>query len=226
MQIIAHRGQSGLFPENTLVAFRAAADLGVDMVECDVHVSRDGELVVIHDPTLTRTGRAPLKVSDLTVEELAQCDVGGGAGVPTLSALLEDIHIPVAVEIKTARAVRGLVQLLTARPDLINRVVPISFFHAAIKMLVDQVPGLEGGVLLVGAPIHLAALAHDAHVRLLSLHHQMVDRELVEAMHEQKITVSVWTPNTPEEIETMIQAGVDAIASDRPDLVLKAVGRS
>lgn len=225
MQVIAHRGQSGLFPENTLAAFHAAANLGVDMVECDVHVSRDGALVVIHDPTLIRDGGLPLQVINLTAEELAQCDVGGGAGVPTLSALLEEIQLPVAVEIKIVHAVHGLVQLLRDRPDLINRVVPISFFHAAIKTLVDQVPGLEGGVLLAGAPVHLASLAYDAHVRLLSLHHQMVNRQLVDAMHEQQLTVSVWTPNTPEEIETMIQASVDAIASDRPDLVLKAVGR-
>lgn len=223
MWIIAHRGGGELFPENTLTAFQQSEQLGVDMVECDVHVSRDGQLMVIHDSTLTRTGGTSIQVNELSAQELGQIDVGDGQGVPTLIALLDAIQIPVVVEIKTVDVVPGIFALLTERPDLISRLIPISFYHAAVQSLVDHTPGLQGGVLLAGIPINLARVAQDAHVRLLSLEHQMVNRALVEAMHDENLLVSVWTPNTPDEIHAMIEAGVDGIASDRPDWVINAV---
>lgn len=226
MWIIAHRGGGELFPENTLKAFKESQALGVDMVECDVHVSRDGELMVIHDPTLERTGGKPLKVSDLTAEELDHMDVGDGEGVPTLSQLLEMISIPVVVEIKTPAVVEGLLRLLANQPELAERIVPISFYHRAIQTLVDRIPGLEGGVLLAGVPVNLADVARAAHVRLLSLHYELVTKELVDAMHQENLLVSVWTPNTHEAIDSMVGAGVDGIASDRPDWVIKAVKRA
>ncbi len=222
MWVIAHRGGGDLYPENTLTAFRQSEALGVDMVECDVHVSRDGELMVIHDPTLSRTGGQDIRVSDLTADELSRIDVGRGEGVPTLSALLEAIRIPVVVEIKTPQAVTGLLGLLGRNPSLTSRVIPISFYHRAIQELVDRVPGLEGGVLLAGVPVDLAQVARQAHVRMLSLHYEMVDRQLVEDMHREECLVTVWTPNTREDIQSMLSAGVDGIASDRPDWALEA----
>ncbi|NMP23159.1 glycerophosphodiester phosphodiesterase [Sulfobacillus harzensis] len=223
MWIIAHRGGGELFPENTLKAFKESQALGVDMVECDVHVSGDGELMVIHDATLERTGGKPLKVGDLTAEELSRMDVGDGEGVPTLSQLLEVIDIPVVVEIKTPAVIEGLLRLLSARPELTQRIVPISFYHRAIQTLVDRIPGIEGGVLLAGVPVNLAEVARAAHVRLLSLHYPLVTKDLVDAMHRENVLVSVWTPNTKDDIRSMVDAGVDGIASDRPDWVIDAV---
>lgn len=226
MWVIAHRGGGALFPENTLQAFRQSEALGVDLVECDVHVSRDGELMVIHDPTLTRTGGQPAKVSDLTAQELSEINVGDGAGVPTLQTLLDLVSIPVVVEIKAQAAVSALASLFLRRPELIARVVPISFYHQAIRVLVDQFPGITGGVLLAGIPIHLADMARDAHAAILSLEYETINRDLVDAMHRENLKVTVWTPNTRHDIEDMVHAGVDGIASDRPDWVLEAVGRS
>lgn len=223
MWTIAHRGGGDLFPENTLTAFEQAAALGVDMVECDIHLSRDGELMVIHDPTLQRTGGQPIPVSDLTLAELSRIDVGDGNGVPTLTQILDRIDIPVVTEIKSIACISALRQLLETRPDLIPRIIPISFYHIAVKSLVDQVPGLRGGVLLAGVPVNLAQVAFDAHVQLLSLYHALVTPELVQALHAKNLLVSVWTPNSEEDIAKMVAAHVDGIASDRPDRVLKAV---
>ncbi len=223
MWVIAHRGGGELFPENTMRAFQESESLGVDMVECDVHVSRDGEIMVIHDPTLSRTGGTPLFVKDLTADELASIDVGEGQGVPTLASLLDAVKIPLVVEIKAVEVVQALVRLLQGRPELSKRIVPISFYHAAVKLLADRFPDLEAGVLLAGVPIRLHAIARDAHVRHLSLAYEMVDKGLVDAMHRENLLVSVWTPNTPKDIAAMVAAGVDGIASDRPDLVLQAV---
>ena len=223
MWVIAHRGGGDLFPENTLTAFHQAESLGVDMVECDVHVSRDGQLMVIHDPSLERTAGNPLKVSDLTAEEMRSIDVGDGRGVPTLAELLESIALPAVVELKTEAVVRGLAALLDQNPQWVGRVVPISFYHQAVKTLVDRIPGLQGGVLMAGVPVNLAEVAKAAHVQILSLHFELVSKPLVDAMHQEGLLVTVWTPNTRDDIQAMLDAGVDGIASDRPDWVLQAV---
>src|SRR5689334_12883384 len=114
---IAHRGGSALRPENTLLAFDHAASLGVDGFECDVQLSRDGEAVVIHDPTVDRTTDGTGAVKDLTADELARLDAGArfGAdrqwpyrgrdtGVPTLLSILKRYpDVPLVVEIKSDR---------------------------------------------------------------------------------------------------------------------------
>jgi glycerophosphoryl diester phosphodiesterase len=225
MWVIAHRGGGALFPENTLTAFTQSEALGVDMVECDVHLSRDGELMVIHDATLSRTGNTPVRISELTAQEAAAIDVGGGEGVPMLTTLLDCIAIPVVIEIKTETAVYALASLLQRRPELIARVVPISFYHRAVLALADQFADLQVGVLLAGVPVHLGQVARDAHARIVSLEYEMVNADLVEALHAENLLVTVWTPNTREEIHNLVAAGVDGIASDRPDWVLEAVGR-
>ncbi|MCY0880039.1 MAG: glycerophosphodiester phosphodiesterase [Firmicutes bacterium] len=225
MWVIAHRGGGDLFPENTLEAFRAAESLGVDMVEADVQLSRDGELVVIHDPTLLRTGGQPAPVEALTAEELAQVDVGHGYGVPRLTDVLDAIRVPVVVELKTPKAGQALLELFSAHPHYVARVIPISFDHRVVRLLKERLPTLEAGILLVGVPVDLPAVARAAGVRLVSLHYAWVDPPLVEALHREDIMISVWTPNTPEAIAPLVHMAVDAIASDRPDLVLRAIGR-
>jgi glycerophosphoryl diester phosphodiesterase len=225
MWVIAHRGGGELFTENTLSAFRQSELLGVDMVECDIHASQDGQLMVIHDATLERTGGNPLRVDQLTAAALQKIDVGDGHGVPTLPELLETIAIPLVVEIKTPAVMESLVALLRNNPGYLERIVPISFIHDTIKSLRDQFPAIEAGVLLVGRPVDMKSIADAAHVRLLSLYYELVDERLVSEMHRDGILVSVWTPNTREAIEASVSIGVDGIASDRPDWVLEAVGR-
>ncbi len=226
MWVIAHRGGGELFPENTLEAFRQSELLGVDLVECDIHASQDGQLMVIHDATLQRTGGSPVRVDQLTASALQQIDVGGGQGVPTLPDLLESITIPVVVEIKTPAVVEGLAALLRKNPGYLERVVPISFIHDTVRVLREAFPRLEAGVLLVGRPVDMKGMADAAHVRLVSLFDELVDQTLVDEMHRHDIRVSVWTPNTKDAIRAAVDMGVDGVASDRPDWVLEAVGRT
>lgn len=226
MWVIAHRGGGELFAENTLTAFIQSEALGVDLVECDIHLSHDGQLMVVHDETLERTGGQVVSVAQLTAKELKRIDVGDGRGVPTLPELLEAIHIPVVVELKTPAVVSGLVSLLQANPPLVDRIAPISFFHDAVKTLADRFPALQTGVLLVGVPVDLPHMANAANSRMLALHHQLVNRALIDDMHRHNIMVTVWTANSDHDIQRAIEHGVDGITSDRPDRVLQALGRS
>ncbi|MCY0898062.1 MAG: glycerophosphodiester phosphodiesterase [Firmicutes bacterium] len=226
MWIIAHRGGSELHPENTLEAFRAAELMGVDMVEADVQVSRDGELVVIHDATLSRVSGQPVPVQSLTADELSRVDVGQGHGVPKLRDVLDHLRIPVVTELKSPTAGDALLKLFDAHPHYISRVIPISFDHRLVRTLKDRLPTLEAGVLLVGVPVNLPDVARAAKVRMVALYYEWVDRALVDALHQEEIMLSVWTPNSAAAVEKLRDLSVDAIASDRPDLVLRAIGRN
>ncbi|MCL6518130.1 glycerophosphodiester phosphodiesterase family protein [Alicyclobacillus sp.] len=225
MWVVAHRGGAELYPENSMTAFTKLAEMGVDLVECDVHLSRDGELVVIHDDNLVRTAGLDKPVNELTLAELRQIDIGDGQGVPSLADVIDAISIPVAVELKTPQTVEALARLLAGRPALIERIVPLSFFHDILLHLIQSFPGLQCGALLAGYPVDPVAVARSAGCTMLSLHFEGVTKTYVDRCHQGGILVSVWTPNREEDIRRMVEAGVDAIGSDRPDLVLKLVGR-
>ncbi len=219
MWLIAHRGFSGRHPENTLRAFRAAEELGVDMVECDVHRSLDGHLVVIHDATLDRTTSGHGPVRSRTLAEIQALDAGDGERVPTLEELLEAVSLPVVVEVKTPEALPGLLRLYAERPTLRERLWPISFGHKLIQALTTEVPGLMAGVLYAGAPVEPWPLAEAAGARILLPALETVSRDEVEAAHAHGLYISIWTADTPEEFAFCNEIGVDGIATNRPDLL-------
>lgn len=219
--VVAHRGGAELFPENSLTAFSKLAELGVDLVECDVHLSKDGQLVVIHDDNLMRTAGVDKAVAEMTVDELRQVDVGDGYGVPTLAEVLQTIPVPAAIELKTPATVAALERLLTERPSLVERVAALSFFHDILRYLRGHFPKLVCGALLAGYPVDPVHVAKSAGCELLVLHFEGVTAEYVKRCHAGDVQVTVWTPNRPEDIRRMIDAGVDGIGSDRPDLVIQ-----
>ena len=219
MWLIAHRGFSGRHPENTLRAFRAAEELGVDMVECDVHRSLDGHLVVIHDTTLDRTTSGHGPVRSRTLAEIQALDAGDGERVPTLEELLEAVSLPVVVEVKTPEALPGLLRLYAERPTLRERLWPISFGHKLIQALTTEVPGLMAGVLYAGAPVEPWLLAEAAGARILLPAIETVSRDEVEAAHAHGLYISIWTADKPEEFAFCNEIGVDGIATNRPDLL-------
>lgn len=225
MWLIAHRGFSGRHPENTLRAFRAAEELGVDMVECDVHRSLDGQLVVIHDATLDRTTNGTGPVRARTLAEIQALDAGDGERVPTLEELLAAVSLPVVVEVKTPEALPGLLALYRRRPELIERLWPISFGHALIRALTAELPDLTAGVLYAGAPIEPWLLAEKAGAKILLPALETVSREEVEAAHSHGLYLSIWTADTPEEFAFCREIGIDGIATNRPDLLMAAVLR-
>ena len=220
MWLIAHRGFSGRHPENTLRAFRAAEELGVDMVECDVHRSLDGHLVVIHDATLDRTTSGHGPVRSRTLAEIQALDAGEAERVPTLEELLEAVSLPVVVEVKTPEALPELLRLYAERPLLRERLWPISFGHKLIQALTTEVPGLMAGVLYAGAPVEPWLLADQAGARILLPALETVSRDEVEAAHAHGLYISIWTANTHEEFAFCKEIGVDGIATNHPDLLI------
>ncbi len=224
--VIAHRGGAELFFENTITAFKKAQDLGVDALECDVHLTKDGHLVILHDSNLERIAGIDREVSDMTLEEVSEVKLEGGEHIPTLEEALETVSIPLVVELKSRATLEKMVHLFAEHPEYLKRVIVISFDHRPLLMLKEEFPDLITGALIAGYPIDPVSVAKSCKADMLSLYYEGLEKRYVDLCHASGIGVSVWTPNTENDIEAMIATGVDALASDRPDIVLKKLGRS
>jgi glycerophosphoryl diester phosphodiesterase len=233
--VIAHRGGALLRPENTLPAFDHAASLGADGFELDVHLSRDGVPVVIHDSTLERTTGGAGRVADLTADELARIDVGDGAGVPRLV----DVLTRYATE-------RVIIELKGSRPELATRVVDeIRRAGAANRVLLGgfsrralAAARARGPELATGAAreeIRLAVYGTWVRLPIRSTGYRcfqvpegrgwqrVVTPRFVRAAHAAGLPVYVWTVNDPADMRRLLDWGVDGLITDRPDVALEVV---
>ncbi len=239
LERIAHRGASGAAPENTLAAVESALRQHATAVEVDVHRTRDGELVVMHDPTLERTtdvrrvlaGRAPWRVADATLEQIRRLDAGAwfdarfaGERVPTLREVLEVVgdRAGVLVEVKRPDHYPGIAaDVVAVLRDAGGRapVVVQSFDPAFGRALHDAAPDVPVGMLFrrPPAPEELPALRGWASQVNVSRH--VADAALVDEVHALGMTTRVYTPNTPELMRWYAGLGVDGIITDHPGLL-------
>jgi glycerophosphoryl diester phosphodiesterase len=245
--VIAHRGGSRLAPENTLAAFDTAAGLGVDGFELDVHASREGRAVVIHDPTLERTTDAAGQVSQHTAAELAQVDAGyrfirdgafpfrgAGIGVPTLDEVLtRHPAMLVTVELKTEAAVGPALEAVR-QAGAERRVLFGSFSFAALEavrahgfLTSASVPEVSSAV--VRSRLWLGP-SRRRRYQLLQVPEvkngtRVVSPRFVRLARRAGLPVQVWIVDEPADVRRLREWGVTAFISDRPDLALEALGR-
>jgi glycerophosphoryl diester phosphodiesterase len=233
--VIAHRGASGTRPENTLAAFRQAVTLGADMIELDVQLTRDGEVVVIHDDTLDRTtdGRGP--VGGRTLDQLRQLDAGrwfgpawAGERIPTLAEVLAEIALPVNVELKPAGddGLEARVLAVIGSAGALGRVVFSSFEADALVRTREMSPDATIAVLWESETISLA--------------HERMERVAATALHLRKdaatprtlarlqalgVQVRVWTVNDKAEIDRLRAGPVGGFFTDFPERFLQLGAR-
>ncbi|MBI0537243.1 glycerophosphodiester phosphodiesterase [Roseomonas sp. KE2513] len=235
-RIIGHRGARDLWPENGLLGFREVLGLGVAGVEFDVHPTADGDLAVIHDPTLDRTTDAQGPVAARTMEELRALRLKGGEeGVPSLDEVLDvlapsgtELHIELKVD-HAGRPYPGLevrVAEHVRRRGLSARTVLTSFWPEVLHRLRATCP--EGRLLasvnassaekLGGLDAVLNEL-DEARVDYVAVHHVLLSRELDRLLHRVGTPrLGVWVVNEPAEIVRWLAAPVTLITTDRPDL--------
>ncbi len=223
--IIAHRGGSGLFLENSLEAFRKSEKLGVDAIESDVHLTKDGKIVVMHDDNFLRITGINRLIRDVTLQELSEITLSNGENIPTLEEVMDAVSIPLVIELKSKNMVEAMINFMRERDDVASRSVIVSFFHSAILSLKMLFPELSTGALLAGYPVDPGYLARSCGTDTISFNFEGMNPDYVNLCHSTNVKVAVWTPNSREEIDRCIEAGVDAIASDRPDIVLEELGR-
>jgi len=234
---IAHRGFSGGAPENTLAAFKRAMEVGSDMIELDVHLSKDGQVVVIHDDTLKRTTSGIGKVADFSLRELKQLDAGKwfgsrffGEKIPTLKEVLDLTRgkIPVHIEMKegdlgrytiTDLADRSLVEVEKA--GLLDQVLFGSFSLSAVDRIRERNPRLPVA-LIYNKPWNVPQDATGGRpIPVLSSSGKVLNQANASKARQQGMKVVVWTLDQEEHMEQFLDVGVDGIITNHPDRLIK-----
>lgn len=221
--VLAHRGASGYEMENTIAAFRRAIALGVDGIELDVHATADGELAVHHDADVPGLG----PIETLSMVELSRHRLAGGERIPSLEeALAASGELAVWVEVKALPAAHDahLIKALRQGPAPARYGVH-SFDHRLVRRIGVAAPEFQTGILLASRLIDPVSAMRAAGARVLWQERQMIDADLVDAVHEADGAVIAWTVNESAEAATLAALGVDGICGNYPDR-LKVVSRT
>ncbi|MFE7134870.1 glycerophosphodiester phosphodiesterase [Streptomyces sp. NPDC057638] len=214
---IGHRGVMGVEPENTLRSFVRAERAGMDAIELDLHLSKDGALIVMHDADVDRTtdGRGP--VADKTLAELRELDAGRGERVPVFEEVLEAVRSPLQAEIKDVAAARVLADLMVRR-DLVPRVTVSSFQDDAVAEIAALVPGVRT-VLIAGRwGEDIVDRAKAVGAGTLALGIRRLTLETVEHAHGEGVAVIGWVVNTPEHLRLVRALELDGATTDYPEI--------
>jgi glycerophosphoryl diester phosphodiesterase len=225
MLTIAHRGASALYPENTLRAFIAAADLGADMCEFDVRMTRDGEVVVIHDATVNRTTDGRGRVAAMSASAMKRLDAGvrfgaefRGERIPTLAEVagaLGERRCGMDVELK-ARGLEARVCEILRGCGATQSAIVSSFDWDQLKIVAQQESGLRLALLGEKAPAALLEAAAAMHAFAIAPRFDLADAALCAAAHRRGLAVYVWTVDEAPAMRRLIAAGVDGIMTNNP----------
>ena len=219
---IGHRGARAYAPENTITSFKKALEIGVDAIELDVRKTKDNQLVVIHDDDVKRTTDGEGLICELTLKEIKGFSAEGGEKIPTFEEALDflDKKVKVFVELKE-EGIEKQVLFAVHERGLEKNVVITSFLEDVLKRVRELDDKVETGLIYAKHKNPLKA-AFDLKANYLVALYRFVHTANVEKAHENGLKVVVWTINTPEEVEAYVKKGVDGIASDKPDILMKA----
>jgi len=232
--VIAHRGASADAPENTLAAFDLARALGADGVELDVHLSADGEPVVIHDHRLERTTDGRGLVGEQPLAALRRLDAGrwfgeafAGQRIPTLAEALAALAgLRVIVEVKNGPIYYpGIAARVAAviRDAGGGRVTVSSFDHPILQAVRRAAPELETAVLFVARPVDPVRLARDAGAAVLHPQWAFVTADLVAGAHAAGLRVEAWTVDEAEQLRHVIATGANGVMTNHPARALEVL---
>ena len=243
--VIAHRGSSGLAPENTLAAIQKSIDSGVDMIEVDLHLSKEGEVIILHDATLERTTNGSGEARDFTMEELQQLDAGSwfseaftGEKIPILSEVFELVQGKIVLLLELKKGEKGLYEgIEKAVVDQVRayglekQVVLQSFESEVVDELVRIAPDMEVHKLYVGRlpgiPIYndeaykRGDVLHYPGVAAINSYYKLLHRRTVHQAHKIGKKVYVYTVNEEADMNKMIDYGVDGIITNYPDRLIE-----
>ena len=252
---IAHRGASGKghAPENTLSAFRKAIQIGVDAVECDVHCTKDGHIVIIHDKELKRTTKMDGIITEMTLSDVKKADAGSwfeprfaGETIPTLKELLEltnsfsslnrnydentDGRVITVVEIKQENIADKVIKDIE-NAGSVGEAIIISFHASALKDAQEINPKIPRALLIGGGEpvselpsiLNLIHSAAEVGASTLNLSKTIITPELVKESRLRGIGVWAWTVDDESEIKKLLEMGVTGITSNYPERVHSAL---
>jgi glycerophosphoryl diester phosphodiesterase len=235
-QVIAHRGASAHAPENTLAAFRLAAELGAGFIETDLRVTREGRFVLRHDTRVNRTTSGRGRVADLAFDAVRRLDAGrwfgeefAGEHVPSLEealALAGQLGLGIYLELKVP--LDGSLPFALAeqlrRAHRLDRIVVLSFEPAVLATMRTTEPRIATA-LLVGRTGPTIEAARKAGAGLLAPRYKRISAPLIRRARQAGLGVVAWTVNEREEMRRMLSLGVDGIMTNWPDRLLEEIGQ-
>ena len=228
--VTAHRGASGLAPENTMSAMLKAIEVGSDYSELDVQETSDGVLVLMHDNSLTRTTGLEKNIWEMDYTSLNGLDAGlwydakyKGEAIPLLESVMDTVRgkMKLNIELKYNKHDKRLAELvveMVERKNYINECILTSFNFEAINLVRKLNKNIKVGYIFSKLPEGVDVFTAD--VDLLSVNYKLVDKKFVEEAHANNKEVHIWTVNEPEEMQRLINLGVESIITDRPDILV------
>jgi glycerophosphoryl diester phosphodiesterase len=228
--VIAHRGSSGHRPENTLPAFALAVEQRADMIETDLHRTRDGAIVITHDEELAGIGGVG-EIAEASLAEIRALDAGGGERVPTLDELLDGFGERIAFNLELNRGTCAEYDGLEAQAlagvrqrDLLVSTLFSSFYDPVLARLRALAPEVRIGLLISRRyPHDLLARARALGAEAIHPEASLVDRRLVEDAHAAGLRVFVFTVDAEEEMARLLALGVDGLFTNFPERMRRIV---
>ena len=236
----AHRGFSGKYPENTLLAFQKAIEAGADGAELDVQLTKDGEVVIIHDETIDRTTDGKGYVVDYTYDELSKFDASyiyrgqmGFNKIPTLREyfeLVKDLDFITNVELKTGineyLGIEEKVYDLIKEFKLEKKVIISSFNHFSVLRMKKIAPELKYGFLSEDWIINAGAYTASHNVQCYHPRFNNLIPEVVEELKKNGLEINTWTVNKEEDIRDLINKKIDILIGNYPDLIKQIINEN
>ncbi|MGW5661391.1 glycerophosphodiester phosphodiesterase [Streptomyces sp. NPDC003758] len=214
---IGHRGVMGVEPENTLRSFVAAERAGLDLIELDLHLSKDGALVVMHDDQVDRTTDGTGPIVEKTLAELRALDAGRGERVPVFEEVLDAVRTPIQAEIKDVAAAQALAEVMHRR-DLVGRVEVSSFHDEAVREIARLVPGVRTALIADRYGTDVVERAVQAGAATLCLDIRRLTLEVVEHARGAGLRIIGWIVNTPEHLRLVRALELDGATTDYPEI--------
>jgi glycerophosphoryl diester phosphodiesterase len=251
--IIAHQGGDGLWPGDTLFAYQHAADLGVDVLEMDIHITKDGTLVLMHDEAVDRTTDGTGEIESMTLAELKKLDAGydwspdegktfpfrgQGVTVTTLEEIFQafpEMHMTIEIKKSNASMIKPFCDLIR-QYKMQDKILVASFYDDKMKEFRAECPEVATSsaknettvfVLLTKAFLggFYSPKFYSLQVPEESGGITVMTEAFVRAAHARNLAVEPWTINDAETMQKLINWGVDGIITDRPEIMLKVLGR-
>lgn len=226
MYVVGHRGAAAVQPENTIAGFEYAIDLGCEYVETDVHLCKDGHLVIIHDETVDRTTNGSGRVADMTLAELRALDAGEGRQIPLLQEVLDVVRnrATLLCELKGPYTPDPVVRMVLEN-GMADQIIFTSFHFGRLARVKQIDARLKIGATFGDPPPDAIEQSLALGAETVGIHHQKMTEHFVIRARQLGVNLRAWNPDSVEDIQPMINLQPTGISSNRPDRVIEMLNR-
>ena len=220
--VVGHRGAAGVLPENTIQGFQYAIDLGVDYVECDVHLTRNQQLVVMHDETVDRTTSGSGPIGELDFAAIRALDAGADTQVPTLDEVLETVRgkVKLLCELKGQGVEEKTVDTVESH-GLEAQVIFTSFHMERLERVRKRGAHFRLGATFADPREEDITSALELRPTAVGIYYKNLCLHLVEQVLDAGLELHAWNPDTLREQQAMIALGVTGVSTNRPDILME-----